>query len=318
MSDDHCWQSHDQCRIIELIKQLAPREGYTQTRLDDVTLMRWNRAIPRSPVLYEPSIVIVCQGHKIGYLGNQVYHYNARQFLVLSVPLPFESETMATAEEPLLAISIRINLPVLSELILQLDHGQPLRQKAAALGIVSTPLDIRLSNTVLRLLEALTSENDTAILGPAILREIHYRALTSAQGAAIRATLAFQSHVGKIGKALRRIHGEFGEDLNVNVLAAEAGMSVPAFHASFKAVTATSPMQYLKMTRLHKARLLMIQQGVTAAYASTQVGYESPSQFSREFKRLFGRTPSEEAAGMRQSLAVSQSAPASRYVTVQQ
>lgn len=318
MSEAHCWQRHDQNRIIELIKQLAPREGFTLTRLDDVKLMRWNHSMPRRPVLYEPSIVIVCQGHKVGYLGNQVYHYNASQFLVLSVPLPFESETIATIEEPLLAISIRINLPVLSELILQLDHGQPMRQKAAPLGIVSTALDVRLSNAVLRLLEALTSENDTAILGPAVLREIHYRALTSAQGAAVRATLAYQNHVGKIGKALRRIHGEFGEDLNVNLLAAEAGMSVPAFHASFKAVTATSPMQYLKMTRLHKARLLMVQEGVTAAYASTQVGYESPSQFSREFKRLFGRTPSEEAAFMRQSLAVSPSEPTSRYVTVQQ
>ena len=318
MSEAHCWQRHDQNRIIELIKQLAPREGFTLTRLGDVKLMRWNHSMPRRPVLYEPSIVIVCQGHKVGYLGNQVYHYNASQFLVLSVPLPFESETIATIEEPLLAISIRINLPVLSELILQLDHGQPMRQKAAPLGIVSTALDVRLSNAVLRLLEALTSENDTAILGPAVLREIHYRALTSAQGAAVRATLAYQNHVGKIGKALRRIHGEFGEDLNVNLLAAEAGMSVPAFHASFKAVTATSPMQYLKMTRLHKARLLMVQEGVTAAYASTQVGYESPSQFSREFKRLFGRTPSEEAAFMRQSLAVSPSEPASRYVTVQQ
>lgn len=318
MSKAHCWQRHDQNRIIELIKQLAPREGFTLTRLDDVKLMRWNHSMPRRPVLYEPSIVIVCQGHKVGYLGNQVYHYNASQFLVLSVPLPFESETIATIEEPLLAISIRINLPMLSELILQLDHGQPMRQKAAPLGIVSTALDVRLSNAVLRLLEALTSENDTAILGPAVLREIHYRALTSAQGAAVRATLAYQNHVGKIGKALRRIHGEFGEDLNVNLLAAEAGMSVPAFHASFKAVTATSPMQYLKMTRLHKARLLMVQEGVTAAYASTQVGYESPSQFSREFKRLFGRTPSEEAASMRQSLAVSPSEPASRYVTVQQ
>ena len=318
MSEPSCWQSHDQNRIIELIKQLAPREGFTLTRLEDVKLMRWNHSMPRRPVLYEPSIVIVCQGHKVGYLGNQVYHYNASQFLVLSVPLPFESETIATMEEPLLAISIRINLPVLSELILQLDHGKPVKQKAGPLGIVSTPLDVWLSNTVLRLLEALTSENDTAILGLAILREIHYRALSSAQGAAVRATLAYQNHVGKIGKALRRIHGEFGEELNVNVLATEAGMSVPAFHASFKAVTATSPMQYLKMTRLHKARLLMILEGVTAAYASTQVGYESPSQFSREFKRLFGRTPSEEATAMRQSLAVSPSEPTSRYVTVQQ
>ena len=205
-----------------------------------------------------------------------------------------------------------------AELILQLDHGKPVKQKSGPLGIVSTPLDTRLSNAVLRLLEALASENDTAILGPSILREIHYRALTGAQGAAIRATLAYQNHVGKIGKALRRIHGDFGEELNVNALAAEAGMSVPAFHASFKAVTATSPMQYLKMTRLHKARQLMIQEGMTAAYASTQVGYESPSQFSREFKRLFGRTPSEEAASMRESLAVSPSEPLARYVTAPQ
>jgi AraC-like DNA-binding protein len=268
--------------------------------------------------MYEPSIVVICSGRKIGYLGQQVFHYNPQHFLVLSVPLPFESETIASQEEPLLGISMRIDIAILSELIMMLDHGDKRRAVANSHGIVSTPLDLKLSNAVLRLLQALDSASDTLILGQAILREIHYRVLTSSQGAAIRALWSQQNHIGRIAKALRKIHVDFAENLNVSGLAAESGMSPAAFHASFKAVTATSPMQYLKTTRLHKARLLMIQDGLSAALASARVGYESPSQFSREFKRLFGKTPMEHVGAMRKSLVTAPFEHASPYVTVQQ
>lgn len=316
MTNMNCWQESDQSDICDLLKRLAPTEGFTLTPLEGVKLMRWNRSLPRSPVLYEPSIVVICSGRKIGYLGQEVFHYNPQHFLVLSVPLPFESETIASEEEPLMGISIRINIPILSELILMLDQGSS-HSELGTHGMVSTPLDAKLSNTVLRLLQALTSANDTDILGHSILREIHYRVLTSNQGEAIRALLSQQNHLGKISKALRRIHSDFADDLNVAKLADETGMSLAAFHASFKAVTATSPIQYLKTTRLHKARLLMFQDGTSAAHASAKVGYESPSQFSREFKRLFGKTPMEDMAAMRESLITLPFDPASKYVTVQ-
>jgi AraC-like DNA-binding protein len=309
-------QSHDRDEMVSLLKALAPNEGFTITPLDGVRLMRWNRSIPRSPVLYEPSIVIICSGQKTGYLGQQVFQYNPQHFLVLSVPLPFESETIASPEDPLLGISISINVAMLSELILILGQGaSPL--KSGSHGMVSTPMDAKLSNAVLRLLQALHSKRDADILGQSILREIHYRVLTSDRGDAIRALLSQQSHLGKIGKALRRIHAEYSENLDVAMLAAEAGMSSAAFHASFKAVTATSPMQYVKTTRLHKARMLMHQDGVSASNAAALVGYESPSQFSREFKRLFGRTPSEDMKKSRTASPLMSQTTGSRYVTAQ-
>lgn len=304
-------------KTVALLKQIAVHEGFTLTNIDGVKVMRWNRSLPRSPVLYEPSIVIVCQGRKIGYLGDEIYHYNANQFLVLSIPLPFESETIASNDEPMLAISIRLDLTLVSELVLMLDQTQS-SNTSAPLGIISTPLSHELSDAVLRLLKALMSKTDSAMIGASIVREIHYRALTSEQSSAIRAALTYQNNVGKIGRALRRIHGDFAKELNVNVLAAEAGMSVAAFHANFKTVTSTSPMQYLKMTRLHKARLLMIQDGTSASVASAKVGYESNSQFSREFKRFFGRPPLEDATLMKQLLIEMPVDNSTNYVTTPQ
>ncbi|GGB93485.1 AraC family transcriptional regulator [Pseudoduganella buxea] len=298
MSQAH--QSTRQQSTIALLEALAPGEGYTLSALEGVRFMRANAPIPRIPVLYEPSIVIVCQGRKRGYLGDAVYTYDPRHYLVLSVPLPFESETEASVHEPMLAVALRIDLQVAAELVLALEGSATCADPPA--GIFSTPLDEAMSDALLRLLQALQSPSDARILGPSIVRELLYRVLTGPQGGAIHASLTQHSHFGKIGKALRRIHASYDTPIDVGTLAREAGMSVPAFHSHFKAVTLTTPIQYLKTTRLHKARLLMVQDGVSAATASHLVGYESPSQFSREFKRFFGRTPANEAAEMRNAL----------------
>lgn len=301
--------------MTDLLGRLAPQAGYTMSALPDVRFLRANAPIARAPVMYEPSIVVVCQGTKRGFLGDAVYTYDAQQFLVLSVPLPFESETIASAAEPMLAVAIRINLAVAAELALALDASE--RSTAAApVGICATPLDDRLGDAVLRLLQALASPTEARVLGAALQREIYFRVLTSVQGPALRAALTQQSHFGKISKALRRIHAGYSEALSVEVLAREAGVSVAAFHARFKDVTQTSPIQYIKTTRLHKARLLMVQEGASAQTAAARVGYESASQFSREFKRFFGRTPVEEAAQMKDVLALVPQA-VERYVTVQ-
>jgi AraC-like DNA-binding protein len=302
-----------QQRMAALVMRLAPNDGMTASAIEGVRLMRASRAMPRRPVLYEPSICIVCQGRKRGYLGDEVYVYDAQQYLVLSVPLPFEGETEASVEEPFLAVSVRIDLAVAAELLLALDEtggAAPPTPK----GICATPLGDHLADAVLRLLTALNSPIEAQLIAPSIVREIYFRVLTGEQGGAIRAALTHQSQFGKIAKALRRIHAEYDGDLDVERLAREAGMSVPAFHVHFKAVTQTSPIQYLKATRLHKARMLMIQDGATAAHACAQVGYESASQFSREFKRLFGRTPQEETAQMKTILVTSPAPSAPRYV----
>ena len=296
-------------RMVHLLERLAPNEGYTQSALDSVRLMRSDRPLGRTPVLYEPCIVIVCQGRKLGFLGDEVYVYDAQHYLVLSVPLPFSTETEASPEEPLLAVSIRLDLIELSDLITQIGAAGH-HPEAPPTGIVSTLLDGDLAGATIRLLEALTVPLDAQVLGQGIVREICYRVLTGEQGAAMRAALAHNGRFGRVARALKRIHTEYATPLNVARLAEEAGMSVPAFHANFRTVTQTSPIQYIKSTRLHQARLMMIRDGVTAAAAAGRVGYESASQFSREFKRLFGRTPVEEVRDMRESFTLS---PAVRF-----
>lgn len=307
-------QTSLQQRMAAMVMRLAPQDGMTETALPNVRLMRSGRSWPRHPVLYEPSICIVCQGRKRGFLGDEVFVYDAHQYLVLSVPLPFEGETEASPEEPFLAVSLRIDLAVAAELLLALDEAGGTPAPAPA-GICATPMEAPLADAVLRLLQALDSPLEARLIGPSILREIYFRVLTGEQGGAIRAGLTHQSQFGKIAKALRRIHAEIHADLDVGSLAQEAGMSVPAFHVHFKAVTQTSPIQYVKATRLHKARLLMVQDGASAALAAARVGYESPSQFSREFKRFFGRTPQEESTFMRNLLSSRPPVQAERFVT---
>lgn len=287
-----------QARMVELLATLAPGEGYTYSALDGVKFMRTNVSIPRVPVMYEPSIVIVAQGRKRGFLGSQAFIYDAQHYLVLSVPLPFECETEATPQEPMLAISLRIDLSVIAEILMTLnDTRGPMDSEPRA--VYATPLDRTLSDAVLRLLESLASPHDARILGPSIVREICYRVLTGSQGDMIRAALTHQDHFGRIAKALRRIHTGFADNLDIPTLAREAGMSPAVFHAQFKAVTETSPMQYVKTTRLHQARLLMMQNGLNVSAAATHVGYESASQFSREFKRLFGLSPVDDVKRLR-------------------
>ena len=292
-----------QARMVALMKRLAPREGYTLTALPDVRFLRSDRPLAATPVLYEPGIVIVCQSRKRGYWADQVYLYDAQHYLAVSVPVPFTMETDASAAKPLLAIYLTIDFTVLAKLALELDElVDPTSAKPA--GMLSTPMDDALSRTVLRLLEAMDSPVESRLLAPAIVREIYYRVLNSDQGASMRSALASQGQFGKIAKAVRRIHATFGERLTVARLASEAGMSIPTFHAHFHTVTHSSPMQYLKSVRLHQARLLMLREDKTASAACLEVGYESASQFSREFKRLFGRSPGEEVARLKAGFAM--------------
>ncbi|WP_333677770.1 AraC family transcriptional regulator [Dyella sp.] len=294
----------DQQRMVALLRALAPQEGYNLTALPDVRILRSDRALSRTPVLYDPGIVIVCQGRKRGYFGDQVYLYDEQHYLAVAVPVPFTMETDASPKRPLLAIYMHLDFRVAAELMLQIERERMPAQDDAPQSMMSSPMDVALRCSVLRFLEAMSKPLDAAVLGPALVRELYFRVLTGAQGNAMRAALAMQGQFGKIGKALRRIHSAYAQALDLPQLASEAGMSVPTFHSHFKAVTHTSPMQYVKSTRLHQGRLLMVRQGMTAEAASHAVGYASPSQFNREFKRLFGLTPAAEAKRMLESFAV--------------
>lgn len=290
-------------RMVSLLETLTEHDredGVRNSRVDGVNLMRFSAPMQRSPVVYEPSIVILAQGRKRGFLGERIYTYDANNYLVLSVPLPFECETLASPKEPLLGLSISVNPSTLGELLLEMDD-RPLASDTPQ-GIYATPLTEELSGATVRLLEALRSPSESRILGPQIVREMTFRVLCGEQSAALRAVAARQGQVGRISKVLRRIHENYATSLDVETLAREASMSVSTFHHNFRAVTSTTPLQYIKSIRLHRARLLMAHQGLTASVAARSVGYESSSQFSREFKRFFGETPTEEAARMRAQL----------------
>lgn len=301
--------------MIALLRDLAPDEGYNLTALPSVRILRSNRALSRTPVLYDPGIVIVCQGRKRGYFGEQLYLYDEQHYLAVSVPVPFSMETEATPERPLLALYLHLDFTVAAELAAQIDREGTAEPVRAPQSMMSTPMDEAMQASVLRFLEAMHRPLEAAVLGPGLLRELYFRVLTGAQGASMREALAMRGQFGRIGRSLRLIHAAYAQPLDVAQLAGEAGMSTPSFHSHFKAITQVSPMQYLKSTRLHQARLLMVRQDLTAEAAGHAVGYTSASQFSREFKRLFGATPAVETRRMRESFAIPEPFEGAVYVS---
>lgn len=305
----------DSRRMAGLARLLAPQEGYNLTALPGVRILRSDRALSRTPVLYDPGIVIVCQGRKRGYFGNQVYVYDEQHYLAVAVPVPFTMESDGTPEHPLLAIYMHLDFQMAADLMIEIAHHQSPIAPNAPLSMMSSPMDSTLRTSVLRFLEAMSQPLAAVVLGPGLLREIYFRVLTGAQGAALRSALGMQGQFGKIGKALRHIHVAYAQPITLAQLAREADMSVPTFHSHFRSVTQTSPMQYLKSTRLHQARLLMVRQGMTAEAAGYAVGYASASQFNREFKRLFGLPPVAEVRRMRNDFAIPPAQAASEFVS---
>lgn len=302
-------------RTIALLRSLAPEEGYNLTTLPSVRILRSNRPLARTPVLYDPGIVIVCQGRKRGYFGERLYLYDEDHYLAVSVPVPFSMETDASAERPLLALYLHLDFTLAAELAVEIDRTGVAAPEQAPQSMMSTPMDDAMQGSVLRFLEALHRPLEAAVLGPGLLRELYFRVLTGAQGSAMREALAMRGQFGRIGKSLRMIHAGYAQALDVTQLAEEAGMSVPSFHSHFKTITQVSPMQYVKSTRLHQARLLMVREELTAEAACMAVGYASASQFNREFKRLFGLTPAAETRRMRESFAIPAAFDDAEYVS---
>ncbi|QJI37062.1 AraC family transcriptional regulator [Pseudomonas sp. ADAK13] len=300
--------------MVHLMEKLAPVEGYNLSELEDIRFLRSNRPLVRTPVLYDPGIVILCQGRKRGYLGDDVYIYDAQHYLVVSVPVAFTIETDASEAEPMLAVYMRLNFRLASELMPQVDEALG-PSDAQPKGMYASPMDDLLRTSTQRFLEAMSNPIEAQILGPSLVREIYYRILTGEQGGSMRAALNCQGHFGKVTRAIRKIHCSYQERLDVVSLAQEANMSVPSFHLHFRRVTDLSPMQYLKSTRLHQARLLMLRNAMTASTAAFNVGYESASQFSREFKRFFGRTPHAEIEWMNATYALPAPSTPSIYVS---
>jgi AraC-like DNA-binding protein len=289
-------------RLAGLLSELAPQEGMQATQIEGVQVYRQSHSAPRGPMVYRPHIIVVGQGRKRAFVGDEVYTYDPFNYLVLAVPLPAECEAEAAPEKPILMVNIDVEASMVAELILEMEDSAPAPDEAPR-AISTTPMSPELGDAVIRLLECLKSPVDSRLLGRQIVREVIYRVLRGDRGGALRALANRDDRFTRISRALKYIHAEYARPIGVDDLAKQAGMSLSVFHHHFKLVTATSPLQYLKQIRLDAAKMLMIQDGYNAATAAHAVGYESASQFSREFKRLFGRTPVEEVEAARERLA---------------
>ncbi|RZI61974.1 MAG: AraC family transcriptional regulator [Rubrivivax sp.] len=287
-------------RIIETAVRYKSGAFSTPSPVAGVRILYSEKSHPRTPVLYEPSIVIVAQGAKVGYLGDKTFRYDADRYLLLTVPLPFECQTIASPAEPFVGVSIDIDTAVLQELLIELEDERLDRPASLdSAGVNSAAFTEDVLCALERLFDAMHRPRDAKVLGRLILKEIIYHVLCGDSGAALQALANRHSHFAQVTKALQHIESHYARPLSVEHLAGLVNMSVSAFHHNFKAVTNTSPLQYVKSYKLHQARLIMLNEGVKAGVAATRVGYESPSQFSREFKRYFGATPVDEVARLR-------------------
>ena len=284
-------------QMVDLLKSFAiTNGGSSESRLKGVRFFKSTQPMPRKPIVYDPGICIIAQGHKIGYLGGQKFQYDADHYLVSSVTMPFECETFASPEDPLLGLYIDIDMAQLHDLIGRLGLQPEISnagEKGLPRGIGPAVLDEDMADAINRLLKCLQSETESQILGPGLVREILYRALCGTQTPVLYSLAMHSGTFSHVAYALKVMQSDYAAKLDVEQLASTARMSASAFHRAFKEITSDSPMQYLKKVRLTKARDLMVQENMKAYIAADTVGYESSSQFSREFKRYFGQSPAE-------------------------
>lgn len=227
-------------------------------------------------------------------LDKEFYHYDASEYLIVSVDLPVIAQiTEASKDQPYFVIKIDIDLQQLSELLVHTGLP-PRRNSANKRGLFVGKLDDSISECILRLAKLLDKPQDIPILATQTMRELYYRLLTSDDGDTVAQIALEGSHMQRIASALQKIKNEFQQKINIEELAELVGMSLSSFHAHFKSVTAMSPLQYQKSLRLMEARNLMIVNAMDAASSAYQVGYESSSQFNREYARMFGNPPGRD------------------------
>lgn len=270
------------------------------TAVSGLSLFRREEETEPISGMYEPSICMVAQGAKRVLLGSDSFVYDAHHFLVTSVHLPTVVQIVeASPEKPYLGLRLTLDQRQISRLLV--DGNLPLpRAQQSSRGMATGEVTLPLLNAVQRLVDLLGDEQDIPILAPVIQREIVYRLLVGDQGERLRQIASGGSHSHQIARVIEWLKGNFAQPLRLEELAGRACMSTSAFHHHFRAVTALSPLQFQKQLRLREARRLMLTEHLDAATAAFNVGYESPSQFSREYHRLFGAPPLRDIKGLRQ------------------
>jgi len=276
--------------------QLLSFEGTMETIIPGVYFHRATKSSPRQPLIYNSGIIIVGQGHKIIHFPEHQIRYGAGDYLVLGVPVPLECEAFTENDLPVMGIAIDINPAMLHKLVNQIMQHKPLSAStsAAQIGAVqSATLDTAMELVTHRLLTVLNNPIEAEIFGEDIVKELVYRVLCGPQGHTLIGLAMHDGHYARIARTLSTMHSSYANQITVEGLAEDVNMSVSSFHRAFRQVTFESPLQYLKKVRLAKAKELITTSGSKANEAALKVGYTSPSQFSREFKRHFNKTPSE-------------------------
>ncbi len=297
--------SAQQAELADRVARNAHAEGLNATAIPGLSLMRASAPSQPLPAVYHPCLCVVVQGRKRALLGAEAYVYDPLHYLVVSMTLPLTGQILdATPAHPYLCLRIDIEPHLVGELLAQLPPAPtPAAPAPASRAVYLARTSAPLLDAVLRLARLLDTPAEAAVLAPLALREIHYRVLTGELGERLRQLCDVDGPSQRIARAIERLKADYAQALRIDDLAAAAHMSPSALHHRFKAATSMSPLQFQKQLRLQEARRLMLDEGIEAAAAGHRVGYESPSQFSREYRRLFGAPPRREVAAARSARA---------------
>ncbi len=281
-------------KMSAMIAQRAIDGEPLLTPVPGLSFHRYSEPTQPKSATYEPSLCLAVQGKKRVRIGEETFTYGENHFLITSIHLPAMVRVIeASPETPYLGLVLRFDQRELAQLMVDSNLPAPRAQKSS-LGMSTSSLTPELLSAFQRLVGLLDQPEDIPILAPIITKEILYRLLMGDQGTRLRQIASAGSQSHQIARAIDWLKGNYFQSLRVEDLASEVSMSVSTFHQHFRLMTGLSPLQYQKNLRLHEARLLMLNEQIDAATAAFQVGYESPSQFSREYKRMYGAPPARD------------------------
>ncbi|TPA30615.1 AraC family transcriptional regulator [Vibrio parahaemolyticus] len=289
-------------KLAKLIDRWTGNANQYDTPISGLRFSRWTTPTPPTSYTHNPSICLIAQGRKRVLLGEESFIYDANHFLISSVDLPIIASIIeASEEQPYLGLIMELDLTEISQLIVDSELAFT-QAKEAHKGIAVGELSESLLDAFVRLAELLDEGQNIKILAPIIKREIFYRLLMSEQGTRLHQIVTAGSHSHQIAKAIDWLKNNFVKPLSVGDLASYTGMSKSSFYTHFRSMTSMTPLQFQKKLRLSEARRLMLTENLDAMAATFKVGYESPSQFSREYSRLFGAPPSKDIKLLRENL----------------
>ncbi|MCO7504205.1 MULTISPECIES: AraC family transcriptional regulator [unclassified Pseudomonas] len=276
--------------------------GTVPSAIADLHLSRYEQSTRSMPTLAQPALCILAQGRKEICLGDETYVYDPLHYMVVSVAMPISGALLeASPQNPSLGIRLDIDPAEINSLIAEAGPmGVP--SQPSSRGVFIERLDTQMLDALLRLIRLLDTPKDIAVLAPLIRREILYRLLRGQQGARLYEIAMANTQTHRVCQAIQWLNDHFQRPLRIDDLAREVNLSASTLHHRFKAVTSMSPLQYQKQLRLQEARRLMLNDGLEASVAGYRVGYESPSQFSREYSRLYGAPPLRDMARLRSTL----------------